>query len=127
MEDLNESINLLSTPTFVGTVDERVEALNLWTSLIGSIKKVTDLPSNENKVNILSYLITESTSGIERITNNSTIPVVYLPSKGPTEVSTIPNPSLNFEETKIKNAALMEQLFGNSTRMRELAGLDAIV
>lgn len=123
MEDLNEGVNSLATPTFVGTVDERIEALNLWTALIGSIKKVTDLPSNENKVNILKFLISESSSGIERVTNNS---VIFSPPVE-TEQTVVANPVVNFEDTKNKNAALMEQLFGTGERMRQLAGLDAII
>ena len=66
----------LVTPVMTGTPEERLEALNLWTGIVTSLKKISELPSNENKTSLLRAVQREAQCVIERVLNVVQMPAV---------------------------------------------------
>lgn len=73
----------LATPIFIGSVDERVDALSTWSSLITSIKKISELPSTQNRNSLLTGIQAEIGKTLNRITNTS----AYFPINSQEKVS----------------------------------------
>ena len=73
-EALDEAHELV-TPMMTGTPEERLEALNLWTGIVTSLKKISELPSNENKVSLLRAVQREAQCVSDRVLN-----VVHVPT-----------------------------------------------
>lgn len=73
-EDLNEAHELI-TPMMVGTPDERLEALTLWADIVTKLKKISELPSAENRTALLRAVQSEAQCTLNRVMN-----VVVLPS-----------------------------------------------
>ena len=72
-EVIKESHELV-TPVLCGTPDERIEALNMWTALVTTLKKMSELPSTENRVALLRCASRQASCDLDRITNVMPIP-----------------------------------------------------
>lgn len=74
MTDTIKESHELITPVIIGTPEERIEALNLWTTLVTTLKKMSELPSNENKLALLRGARDQSECDLDRVTNIAPVP-----------------------------------------------------
>lgn len=100
----------LITPVLVGTPDERLEALNLWTTMVTTIKKISELPSAENKTSLLRAAKDEAQCAIDRVVN-----IVHVPIAAPAAAS-VPAPMPSYESQEFACQVTAERLL-------ELAGV----
>ena len=121
-EPIKESM-ALTTPTFFGTTDEKLEALTLWTGLVASLKKVSELPTFENKVSMLSCLISEANQTMARVTNVGTsfAPLVVQPPAPPMSMSMSQESQELTQESQ--QVSIRNRLFGTDERMARLSGI----
>lgn len=126
MTDTLKETHELITPVITGTPEERVEALNLWTTLVTTLKKMSELPSNENKLALLRGSRDQAECDLDRITNVNPIPAP-VPMAEPTTAQTVAPTAVMPELTPAADVPdYYEQLDSDKqllTRIEELAGL----
>lgn len=85
----------LITPVMIGTPEERLEALNLWAGVVTSLKKISELPSTENRTSLLRAAQTEAQCALDRVVNIVHVPVA---APAPTVAPSVPSMAYESQE-----------------------------